>query len=101
MMLTPTLPLVAAPRGGVRIGSGATLALPLLGCRPKAGCRRYIVAMTERLDLDGRHIIPAANGTVNISFPENQRSGSANLVLNIQMLKLTFLEIVMLEVETN
>ena len=40
------------------------------------------------VDLDGKHIIPAANGTININFPDEQRSGSANLVLNLQMLKL-------------
>lgn len=40
------------------------------------------------VDLDGRHIIPPANGTVNINFPDQQRSGSANLILNIQMLQL-------------
>jgi hypothetical protein len=40
------------------------------------------------VDLDGRHIIPSANGVININFPEEQRSGSANLVLNIQMLRL-------------
>lgn len=40
------------------------------------------------VDLDGGHIIPSANGTININFPEEQRSGSANLILNIQMLRL-------------
>ena len=40
------------------------------------------------VDLDGKHIIPAANGVININFPDEQRSGSANLVFNIQMLKL-------------
>ena len=40
------------------------------------------------VDLDGRHIIPPANGTININFPNEQRSGSANLILNIQMLRL-------------
>ncbi|OGX14957.1 MAG: hypothetical protein A2166_03705 [Omnitrophica WOR_2 bacterium RBG_13_41_10] len=40
------------------------------------------------VDLDGRHIIPSANGTININFPNEQRSGSANLILNMQMLKL-------------
>ena len=40
------------------------------------------------VDLDGRHIIPPANGTININFPDQQRSGSANLILNIQMLQL-------------
>ena len=40
------------------------------------------------VDIDGKHIIPPANGTVNINFPDEQRSGSTNLVFNIQMLKL-------------
>ncbi len=40
------------------------------------------------VNLDGKHIIPTANGTINIHFPDEQRSGSANLVLNLQMLKL-------------
>ena len=40
------------------------------------------------VNVDGKHIVPSANGTVNINFPDEQRSGSANLVLNLQMLKL-------------
>ena len=40
------------------------------------------------VDMDGKHILPGANGTININFPDEQRSGSANLVLNLQMLKL-------------
>jgi hypothetical protein len=40
------------------------------------------------VDVDGKHIIPGANGTININFPDQQRSGSANLVLNLQMLKI-------------
>lgn len=40
------------------------------------------------VDADGRHIIPAANGTININFPNSQRSGSANLILNIQQIRL-------------
>ena len=40
------------------------------------------------VDLDGKHIIPSANGIININFLDKQRSGSANLVLNLQMLKL-------------
>jgi len=40
------------------------------------------------VDVDGKHIIPGAKGTVNINFPDQQRSGSTNLVLNLQMLKL-------------
>ena len=40
------------------------------------------------VNLDGKHLIPSANGTININFSDGQRSGSANLVLNLQMLKL-------------
>ena len=40
------------------------------------------------VNADGKHIVPGANGTININFPDEQRSGSANLVLNLQMLKL-------------
>ena len=31
---------------------------------------------------------PLPAGSININFPDDQRSGSANLVLNLQMLKL-------------
>ena len=40
------------------------------------------------VDMDGKHIIPSANGTINIHFSDQQRSGSANLVLNLQMVRL-------------
>ena len=40
------------------------------------------------VDADGRHIIPTANGTIRINFPDEQRSSSANLILNIQGLKI-------------
>ena len=40
------------------------------------------------IDLDGKSIIPTANGVIKIDFPSEQRSGSASSVLNIQMLKL-------------
>lgn len=40
------------------------------------------------VDLDGKNIIPPMNGTINVNFPHEQRSGSTNLVLNIQGLKL-------------
>jgi hypothetical protein len=49
------------------------------------GEHRVIVTF---VDLDGRNIIPPANGTINVNFPDGQRSGSANLILNIQRLKL-------------
>ena len=39
------------------------------------------------VDVDGKHIVPAMNSTVNIIFPDEQRSGSVNSVLNIQMLR--------------
>ena len=40
------------------------------------------------VDIDGKHILPPANGTINVNFPDEQRSGSANFVFNLQMLKL-------------
>ncbi len=40
------------------------------------------------IDADGKHIIPTANGKVNIHFADNQRSGTTNLILNIQGLKI-------------
>ena len=40
------------------------------------------------VDLDGRNILSPMNGTINVNFPDDQRSGSANLILNIQRLKL-------------
>ncbi len=40
------------------------------------------------VDMDGKHIIPAANGKIDVNFAQGQRSTSANLILNIQGLKL-------------
>ncbi len=40
------------------------------------------------VDADGKNVIPPAQGVIAINFPEEQRSGSANLILNIQGLKL-------------
>ncbi len=40
------------------------------------------------VNADGRHIIPPSNGTIRINFPDEQSSGSANLILNIQRLNL-------------
>ncbi len=40
------------------------------------------------IDADGNHIVPPTNGAININYPEGQRSSSANLILNIQGLKL-------------
>jgi hypothetical protein len=39
------------------------------------------------INVDGKPIVPAANGVIKIGFPDDQRSGSANLVLNLQKLK--------------
>jgi hypothetical protein len=38
--------------------------------------------------MDGKHIIPSANGNININFSDTQKSVAANLILNIQGLKL-------------
>jgi len=35
-------------------------------------------------DMDGKHVIPPAQGIININFSDDQGSGSANLILNIQ-----------------
>jgi hypothetical protein len=40
------------------------------------------------VDADGKHIMPPAKGTIKINFTDEQRSGSTNLILNIQGLKL-------------
>jgi len=40
------------------------------------------------IDADGAALIPAAEGTIALNFPKGQRSCSANLVLNVQGLKL-------------
>ncbi|MHC4132881.1 MAG: DUF6941 family protein [Planctomycetota bacterium] len=40
------------------------------------------------VDEDGNSIIPPANGTININFSDEQRTGSSNLILNIQGLKI-------------
>ena len=40
------------------------------------------------IDADGRHIIPPMKGAIGINYSQGQRSASANLILNIQNLKL-------------
>ena len=39
------------------------------------------------VNADGRAVIPPANGAITISFPDEQRSGAANLILNMQGIK--------------
>ncbi|MDD5458858.1 MAG: hypothetical protein PHF37_05670 [Phycisphaerae bacterium] len=40
------------------------------------------------IDADGNHIIPSANGKIDVQFKDQQRSAAANLILNLQRLKL-------------
>lgn len=40
------------------------------------------------IDEDGKNVLPPAGGTVKVDMPQGQRSASANLILNIQSLKL-------------
>lgn len=40
------------------------------------------------VDADGNHIIPTASGKIAVDFPDQQRTGSANLILNIHGLKI-------------
>ncbi len=40
------------------------------------------------VDSDGKKVIPSAQGTITMNFSDEQSSGSANLILNIQGLKL-------------
>lgn len=44
--------------------------------------------MVNFVDFDGKHIMPSASGTITLSFQEDEKSASANLVLNIHNLKL-------------
>lgn len=40
------------------------------------------------VDADGKHMIPATNGVINIDYSDGRKSASANLILNIQGLKI-------------
>jgi len=40
------------------------------------------------VDMDGRHILPSANGAIHVHLPQGQRSFSANSILNVQMIKI-------------
>lgn len=39
------------------------------------------------VDSDGKHIIPPADGSITVSFLDEQRSAAANLILNMQQVK--------------
>jgi hypothetical protein len=40
------------------------------------------------VDIDGKNVMPPAQGNLSISFPDEQKSVSSHLILNIQGLKL-------------
>ncbi|MFA6384637.1 MAG: hypothetical protein WCY10_04620 [Candidatus Omnitrophota bacterium] len=40
------------------------------------------------VDIDGKNVIPPAQGDLTMNFSDQQRSGSANLILNIQGIQL-------------
>jgi len=61
------------------------IALRVRFTRIEKGEHRVIVNF---VDIDGKNVIPPAQGSIQVNFPEEQSSGSANLILNIQGLKL-------------
>ncbi|MFA5100825.1 MAG: hypothetical protein WC547_08085, partial [Candidatus Omnitrophota bacterium] len=46
------------------------------------------VVTVNLVDVDGKHVLPAASGVIQVDVPEGQKSGAANLILNIQGLQL-------------
>lgn len=40
------------------------------------------------VDFDGKHILPPASGIINVHFHPEQKTGSANSIINVQMVKL-------------
>lgn len=40
------------------------------------------------VDMDGKHILPPATGVISVVFQQEQRSASANSILNVQMVQL-------------
>lgn len=44
--------------------------------------------LVKFVDADGNHVIPPTKGMIKLKFTKEQRSSSANLVLNLQGLKL-------------
>jgi hypothetical protein len=39
------------------------------------------------VDIDGKNVMPPAQGNLSIKFPDEQKSFSSNLILNIQGVK--------------
>lgn len=40
------------------------------------------------IDMDGKDVLPPAGGTMRLDLPEGPTSGSSNLILNIQAMKI-------------
>ena len=67
------------------VHSQCTIALRMRFERIERGEHKVVVHF---VDADGKNVIPPAQGAITINFPEDQSSGSANLILNMQGLKL-------------
>jgi len=44
--------------------------------------------MVSFVDQDGKAVIPALDGNIAITFPDEQKTGAANLILHLQGLKI-------------
>ena len=62
-----------------------TIALKVRFERIERGEHKVVVHFANS---DGKNVIPPAQGAITINFAEEQSSGAANLILNIQGLKL-------------
>jgi len=62
-----------------------TIALRVRFERIERGEHKVVVQFA---DADGKNVLSPAQGVIKINFPDVQSSGSANLILNIQGLKL-------------
>ena len=62
-----------------------TIALRVRFERIERGEHKVVVHFA---DSDGKNVIPPAQGAIKMNFPDEQSSGSAHLILNIQGLKL-------------
>ena len=67
------------------VHSQCAIALRVRFERIERGEHKVIV---QFVDIDGKNVIPPAQGAITMNFPEEQSSSSANLILNIQALKL-------------
>jgi hypothetical protein len=61
------------------------VALRMRFSRIERGEHKVVVSF---VDIDGKNVIPAAQGSLQVKFSDEQSSGSANLILNLQGLKL-------------